>query len=314
MADRRRGEDPLTAALSLTASDDGRLARLPRPLLLAGCITLILVVGVLDWATGPDLELPLLYLIPIAAAAWHAGRGAGVAVAVFGATTMLGVDVIGFLGTEREPIATALANSPVRLAVYVLAALLLARLHDALRHERIEARTDALTGVANAREFYVVLGRALDELRASGTPVTLAYMDLDNFKLVNDTMGHLAGDVVLRLAADTLRDGIADDGLVARLGGDEFAVVVRGLTPDRARHRFAKVHEAVQRAMAARALPVTMSAGAITFLEPPRDAEAAVHRADDLMYSVKTAGKSDIAFQEDRGDPVRVDGSALGRR
>jgi diguanylate cyclase (GGDEF)-like protein len=314
MPDRKRAEERLVAALAVTAADDGVLARMPRRTLLLSCLGLILLVGLLDWATGPDLELPLLYLIPIATAAWHAGRRMGIIVAVSGAVTMFVVDVSGSPEWTALPIAISVANGLVRLGVYALAAALLARLHDALRHERQEARTDSLTGVANARDFYVRLAQALDDLREKGIPVTLAYLDLDNFKLVNDTMGHLAGDAVLRVVADALRDEMGDEAVIARLGGDEYAVVACGLTPERARLRFSRLHAAAQRAMGARALPVTISAGAITFLEPPRDAEAAVHRVDDLMYSVKLAGKSDIAFQEDRGDPVRADGGPLVRR
>jgi len=313
MPERPRTEERLMTALAVTAADDGVLARMPRRWLLLACLGLIAVVGVVDWATGPDLDLPLLYLIPIGAAAWHAGRRPGIGVAIVGAATMVALDLVGFREWAALPLAISVANGVMLLGVYILAAVLLARLHAALRHERLEARTDALTGVANARVFYEVLAQAIDELREKGVPVTLGYLDLDNFKLVNDTMGHLAGDAVLRVVADAMRDEVRDEGLVARLGGDEFAIVVRGLGATQARARFSRMHAAAQRAMGARALPVTVSAGVITFVEPPRDAEAAVHRVDELMYSVKLAGKSDIAFQEDRGDPVHVDGRALRR-
>ena len=85
------------------------------------------------------------------------------------------------------------------------------------------ANTDALTGLANRRAFMVALDRAV----ASNEPVTLAIMDVNNFKQINDYWGHMVGDQVLKLAGDGFREAIDDRALIARLGGDEFAVLLR---------------------------------------------------------------------------------------
>ncbi|HEY8524529.1 MAG TPA: sensor domain-containing diguanylate cyclase [Acidimicrobiales bacterium] len=142
-----------------------------------------------------------------------------------------------------------------------------------------EATTDPLTGLGNRS----ALRQRLDE--AGAGPVTLALVDLDGFKPVNDTYGHAVGDVVLREVAGRLREAVRSDDLVVRFGGDEFAIVFAGDTPpERAAHLAERIVTAIDRPIAAdgRSLAVGASVGLAT--APP---DKVVHEADTALYAAK---------------------------
>src|SRR5262249_4268469 len=117
-----------------------------------------------------------------------------------------------------------------------------------------QATHDELTGLLNRQAFDAHLQRALDEIQASNGghdgngPVShvLFFMDLDQFKVVNDTCGHLAGDELLCRVTTLLQDNVRDGDLVARLGGDELAVLMPGCTPAEAERRTRVFHRALQ--------------------------------------------------------------------
>jgi len=178
-------------------------------------------------------------------------------------------------------------------------------LRVSLRREHELARMDALTAVPNRRAFYEVLQRERHRLERSGRPLTLAYVDLDNFKEVNDNFGHMAGDSVLTTVASVMSRSLRKADVVARLGGDEFAIMLPETNVEAARQVATKIHLRLMEAMEHNGLPVTFSVGVVTFTVALGTVEDLLQKADELMYSVKIHGKSNVRFE------VVSEGSAL---
>lgn len=161
---------------------------------------------------------------------------------------------------------------------------------------------DALTGVANRRHFDRSLERELRRTRRDGQPLSLIFLDLDEFKRFNDTYGHAHGDEVLRLVAQTLNETFRRGGdFVARYGGEEFAVVLPGVDARRA----ALYAERLRRRIWRQAIPyaaahstgrVTISGGVAT-IAPAMivTAEELLRAADKALYRAKCLGRNQIA-------------------
>lgn len=166
--------------------------------------------------------------------------------------------------------------------------------HEAIQHEMAsQARTDPLTGLLNRRAFMEELPRHIDRLERDQLPGTLMFADLDNFKLVNDRLGHEVGDQMLRAAADLLRATFRPTDLVARLGGDEFAVWLNGADHMTAAERAEQLRVEGPRRFAELADGVSgtgFSIG-IAMREPGEETEDLIRRADLAMYAVKRSGR-----------------------
>ena len=104
------------------------------------------------------------------------------------------------------------------------------------------ARTDFLTGASNARAFYDQAQMEMSRLQRSGQPLSIAYIDLDNFKKVNDTRGHNEGDRVLKTVVETLKQTLRGGDFIARLGGDEFAVLLPSTNDEQSRALMKRLH------------------------------------------------------------------------
>jgi diguanylate cyclase (GGDEF)-like protein len=155
------------------------------------------------------------------------------------------------------------------------------------------AYRDALTGAANRR-------RLEDELAyqarvvGSGLDVALVYLDLDRFKLVNDTLGHAVGDRVLVTVARALEQQVRSGDLVARLGGEEFVVVAPGMALADAREMAERLRTALPRAVS-RAVDVHVTASlGVTALHADEEPARAIERVDALMYRAKRGGRDRV--------------------
>jgi diguanylate cyclase (GGDEF)-like protein len=154
-----------------------------------------------------------------------------------------------------------------------------------------------LTGVLNKFALREFAAAELERLRRYPHPLSAAYLDLDNFKYVNDRFGHAVGDELLIAVAVTLRQVLRKTDVVARLGGDEFVVVMVETDARAARKAFLKAQAALLAAMRAREWPVTFSIGVVTFTEPPASVEAMLEQADAAMYHAKHRGKNRVAYR-----------------
>ncbi|MBY5921704.1 GGDEF domain-containing protein [Ferrimonas balearica] len=174
--------------------------------------------------------------------------------------------------------------------------LILATVNDITQQKASElnwarlASTDPLTGLANRRHFQSHCSEALTRSRENGTPLTLLYLDLDDFKRVNDRYGHEAGDAVLAQVAKRLQSCMRTQDLLARIGGDEFVVVLESTDFEQAELLAQRIEEAMSQPMS---LPKGdnvrqgMSIGVASYPQDGSDAEALVNSADRQMYQAK---------------------------
>jgi diguanylate cyclase (GGDEF)-like protein len=254
------------------------------------------VLGVLDHVSGDEISFSIFYLAPIGWVAWVAGRRPGVAIAVVAAIVWALVDRLSGRGFSHPLI--PVWNSLVRFGFFLAIAWLVSDVRRAHVREQGLARQDPLTGVANARSFLEALERERTRMQRSGAALTLAYVDLDRFKTVNDTLGHAAGDELLRDIALALGSTLRAVDVVARLGGDEFAVLLPETDAEAARVALERCRESIRaRVRVAEGIPAGVGAtiGAVVFRQPPRSAEAAIRAADDRMYEAKHAGRDRVS-------------------
>lgn len=167
---------------------------------------------------------------------------------------------------------------------------------EALYHEEVYRLTilDGLTGIANKREFLNFLEREMSRARRHGRPLTLALMDIDFFKKINDQHGHLAGDYVLKEMATVVNSNVRADELFARYGGEEFAAVLPETQTEEAEVFCEKVRTCVEShhfEFDGQVIPVTLSIGAVTF-KPEWDGHKFIEAADTLLYRAKANGRN----------------------
>jgi len=161
------------------------------------------------------------------------------------------------------------------------------------------ANRDALTGLANRRRLEIELERNISFSKRTGQPLAVIMMDLDKFKICNDTAGHLVGDNVLRAVASTLRSRVRVTDLVVRWGGDEFCILVPATQPQGAIAAAESLVDAVKEATTAIALPEpleppTASAGVACFPEDGEDPHTLILNADAALYRVKATGRGRV--------------------
>jgi diguanylate cyclase (GGDEF)-like protein len=281
------------AGTKLAARADRLIEGVSGPLLFCLALALIVSLGALDLLTGPEISFSIFYLAPIALVAWRLGRRAGLSAALAAGLVWWISDTLD--GIPASHPAIRYWNSAVRLGFFAITAALVAGLRDRLRDERERASTDSLTGARNSRAFHETLEAEILRARRHPRPLSLAYIDLDRFKEVNDSHGHRAGDRVLTRAAGAIRGAVRATDVVGRLGGDEFAVLLPETPPEAAAVVAEKIRALLERELSDTGHPVTASLGVVTFLEPPRDAGEIVHRADDLMYAAKRSGRNVVA-------------------
>ena len=252
------------------------------------------IIGAIDYITGNEIGFSLFYLLPIALVSWYANRIFGLLAAIISALVWLGIDAVTGSGYSHPFF--YIWNTLIRLSFFIIIALLLTAIKAMIERETRLARTDHLTDAVNRRYFYELLQMEINRLQRYHHAFTIAYMDLDNFKKINDTLGHPVGDQVLQLVVDIAKRNLRNMDVVARLGGDEFAIILPETNQSSASKALFKIREDISSAMQEKNWPTTLSIGAITCEAMPIAADKLIAMADDIMYAVKQEGKNDIYF------------------
>lgn len=279
--------EPLPRGLGATL--DSWLSHQPTWSLWVETAVIIGGIATLDSIT-PGFSLSVFYFVPVIFATWFISRRAGAWASVVSAGAWA---VMSYFGkTVPTPFMT-IWNTGVRIASFLVVMQLVHVMKESRTTEAQLARTDSLTGVANGRAFSDRANLELATARRSGRPLTLAYIDLDNFKHVNDTMGHTEGDAVLRIVAGALDSRARATDLVARLGGDEFGVLLPNTDADTAPGVLDALMMSVRGAVDG-SWDVGCTIGAMTFTLPPESVDFMLRAADELMYHGKRAGRGRI--------------------
>jgi diguanylate cyclase (GGDEF)-like protein len=292
-----RGEDTAAADLvsppALGARDEANLLGvLGTPLLpLLGVALVVILDRLFDHELGANLGVTLLMVFPIFWAARSSGAKSGILVAGIGCLLWVASDALARSPAHPGPFPFAVAG--IHLAIFAMA-IALAMERRRLLVARGMATTDFLTGVANRRGFHEALTREIERCRRYRTPMTLLYLDCDEFKTVNDTLGHPAGNRLLAAIASVLKANTRAADVVGRLGGDEFAVLLAEAPAQRSAEIVARLQRELGATMAPGMPSVTFSIGAITFDSAPPEPTEAIRIADSLMYEAKRTGKDRV--------------------
>jgi diguanylate cyclase (GGDEF)-like protein len=273
---------------------DRLLIRLSRAQILAISSLGVAVIGLFNYLVGYEVSISIFYLLPVAAASWYAGLRASIIIALLACSGWFVADIGA--GHVYKHLAIPIWNLLVHLSFLVVTGLLLITLRSSLARQQELARTDALTGAFGRRAFEERLEHDLELSRRNGTPLTVAFVDLDNFKILNDSHGHAAGDRALRVAAQALREATRRTDTVGRLGGDEFALVLPNTAPDGAEVVIARLLRMLRERLETVAPQLTCSIGVISFVGSVPRLEEAIRAADELMYQAKRKGKNSVTF------------------
>lgn len=275
-------------------------------LIFLGALALVCVFAGVDYITGTEVRSVMFYILPIVLVAWTMPRPWVLLISLI---SSLAWTAVLFYTTDFTHPSIAIWNEVAALTIFVLVGMSLAtvrrerdRLRDAnqkiqqlLEREEKTARTDVLTGLPNSREFLERLEPELARSARDGRPMAVMYIDLDNFKRVNDRHGHTAGDDLLRKIADSLRVTLRSSDVPARLGGDEFAVLLWQPELGGAEIAGQRVLQAI--VTSAQAYPdcnVSASIGIAWFDKPPGSPLETLKLADEAMYQVKNSGKGKV--------------------
>ena len=289
----------LIAPLLLTASRWDLLptntgARLEGLVLVLSMVALTLLMMLYVEPLHPA-EIVLFVLMP--AVLWAALRFSvtGASLAIFlAALIVLGVSVVSFGGlsgatTPRDVFALQISMMTMALGGLFVSAALTERRYSEMRLDML-ANHDPLTGLPNRSYFQDFLGLALARAQREKSQVSLLFIDLDRFKHINDSQGHVVGDQVLRVVANRLDEQLRADDFVARLGGDEFAVILTHPPASRAASRVArKLLEAVAESfkLGQRRYAIGASIGISVYPDDGLDPNTLLRQADLAMYQAK---------------------------
>ncbi len=257
-------------------------------------LSLIVLLGLVRTSTESEFAFATAAIFPVVMIAWFGGPRQGLTAACLAAAMWMIADLHS--GRTFSAAWVPVLNGIMQLATYAFIAYLVTRVKALLARETELAEHDALTGLLNRRAFLEAGEAEVVRARRYSHPLAVGFVDLDNFKQLNDTQGHEAGDRALREVASALRDSLRATDIVARLGGDEFALLLPETAPDVAGEVSGKIGKALENALG-RHSPVSASIGLACFENPQGAFAPMLKKADALMYETKQAKKGGIRFR-----------------
>jgi diguanylate cyclase (GGDEF)-like protein len=260
----------------------------PKSLLAGLGVLLFALVAASDYLTYSHygLEFSPFYLVPVSFFSWFVGKPGGIAFSVVGVSADI------FIRWRQVPLPVAYWDAAVWFALYISSVWMIAQLKTLYERERRLSRIDPLTRIENRRAFFESAARFKNLSDRRHVPLSMAYIDLDGFKQLNDRLGHSAGDKVLAVTAAEIRKALRPTDVVARIGGDEFAVLLPATGHEAAAHILDRVRLELDRATQEKSWPVTFSIGIVSFSPPLGSVPQMIRAADETMYAAKKGGKN----------------------
>lgn len=258
------------------------LEQLPRQLLATFIVGLAATLMAGHYVTGADVGFSALYVGPVALAAWYMGRRSAWTVA-----TLIAVFCSAGARSASSSWSASLLSAGLLALVLVTTVELLERLKGSLAEAHHRANTDAMTGLLARRGFLSAATVELERARRFKRPCAVVYLDVDHFKLVNDTHGHEMGDRVLTEIGRVMRREMRSLDVLGRLGGDEFALLLPECTASGAAAAVSRLRARLLETFARLDLPVGFSTGLVAFPEVDGSLSDLLKLADARMYKMK---------------------------
>jgi diguanylate cyclase (GGDEF)-like protein len=260
---------------------------------------LIVVIAFIDFYTGHQWSFSIFYLFPIMWITWQTGKTGGIIYSVLSAFAWLEADLLAQHLYDNAII--PYWNALMRLGMFIIITLILSALKRSLENEKFNSRTDHLTKMANSKAFMEILQQEADRGRRYERQFSIAYVDVDNFKEVNDRWGHQAGDALLQKIANLLRSAVRQTDHVGRMGGDEFCILFPETDQKNAEEVLGRLMIDLEFMSDSGKYPIGFSIGCVTFINIPHSIDEIIQKADDLMYEVKKHGKNRVRYSEFAG-------------
>jgi len=259
------------------------------------CSVLFVIIAVIDYVTPPELNLTFMYVFVILLACWNLGlTWSLVFTALASGMQFLIVDQIKGDYISLMYLYIDLGN---RFFTFLLIVALTVPLRTVYGREKTTARIDWLTRIPNRRAFTELLVTEIARYERTRVPFSVAYVDLDDFKAINDRFGYERGDLLLRKIVETVKRSLRQTDAVARLGGDEFAILFPASSIDAALPVMQRVRAELD-ALNQEGGSVTFSIGLGTFGRPGLSPDEVIALCDSLMHRVKREGKKALVYDQ----------------
>jgi diguanylate cyclase (GGDEF)-like protein len=269
------------------------LGRLPGVLMLGLSFVWVLLLGAIQyWGIPSSFSLTLLYLLPIAIATWFVGARPGQILVFLSAAIIYGI-----LFQRNVPLPNVAWDAGTMWIVGTIAVELLHGVKMTTEVGKQLSRIDSETGAVNRRFFMELVEAEFHRAERYRFALTLAYIDLDNFKQLNERLGRQSGDELLYRFVEQLSEALRANDVVARLGGDEFALLLPQTDREQAQQVFTRLQPQMKDALEAETIPLEYSIAVVTFLEMPETVEDLTEQAEKLLQSIKAKGKNRLEYQ-----------------
>ena len=239
----------------------------------------------------------LLYAVPILVTAWFCSKGKGLVVAAMSAICWLLANSLANPAGASEIILSW--NALSRFGLFSMLAYTVSlqiALKKALENEKQNARTDRLTNLFNKWAFMEQCEHELARANRYRHAVSLAFIDIDNFKSINDSQGHAQGDRLLMEIGVILRETVRKEDVVGRIGGDEFAICFPETGSQTIRTVIEKLIKDVSSISTRWHHQVTVSIGVVSYDEGADSFDSIIKKADSLMFTAKQNGKNNAEY------------------
>ncbi len=249
-----------------------------------------LLIAIFDQYAPIEATHSFLYLLPISFVSWFCGSYYGLLITAL-CTTAWSMNNI-----YPNAIITAW-NILSTFIFFSMTVFWLNKTKQLFENEKHLSRTDTLTGARNLRAFTEMVEYEMLRSERENLPYSLAYIDLDNFKTVNDTFGHSAGDQLLKSVVSTITLNLRKTDILGRLGGDEFAIFFPATEQAAVEIVMKKIHTKLNRLMKNLSYQSSISVGVVICEAGIHNLDKLIAAADNLMYQVKSSGKNNISYR-----------------
>ena len=255
-------------------------------------ILTVAILGITDYISGFEMSFSIFYLLPISFTILLSDFKLGIIISLLSAFSWYLADISS--GHIYNSLFTPIWNSVMRFGYFMIHTYFFSQFIKLYEKTKINSLTDSLTGIANTRYFLEFFEREIKKAKRTNLPFTLLYIDLDNFKFINDTSGHQVGDSLLKMIAKTVNGSIRPSDIFARLGGDEFAILLPESDYSESNNLIKRIKKTIETELKKNNWPITVSIGAITYKNFENTISDMIKQADDFMYKVKKDGKNNI--------------------